>query len=516
MKNKILITLCILTALFALPAAAYAESDVAKVGENTYSTLAEAVKTAEGTNLAVELLEDCVLDIGSIDSDVVIKGDGTKTVSVPTQAATNDAESQGRLNVRAKLIFDNCIVNFRNEYQGGNNTWSVVMGGNGVLSFLNGSKAYFSRYGIYSAAGGEINVNSSVMQLTDMQYTCMMGESYGKLNVENSSDFTIDKAADPNGITGYEIKVDSSTFTVKNCSNQGLVKCNFTLSNGAKADISSNSTGINLYGGNALTVNDGTTLKVNNNSERAIMTQGRATTVVEVKAGGTLEVKNNGSGFAAEYDDSKYFAERSAISIGVYGWYDAQGRLLLYYNDVLNFEDGAKVEIIGNNVRGISNFGSAYIGNSTIIAENSVNGMVERGGGIYNAGTLVLASPSRIYNNHAHTSADDIYNEAQANVTLTEVADSLVLDDCNHAINGWYDDSENNRWAADTGKELQHIEKVSPEKYEGLMEIKAAHDLEGFSPSTGDRSFVAIYALLFAAAAFVAMASRVALKRYGK
>ena len=154
MKNKILITLCILTALFALPAAAYAESDVAKVGENTYSTLAEAVKAAEGTNLAVELLEDCVLDIGSIDSDVVIKGDGTKTVSVPTQTATNDAESQGRLNVRAKLIFDNCIVNFRNEYQGGNNTWSVVMGGNGVLSFLNGSKAYFSRYGIYSTAGG--------------------------------------------------------------------------------------------------------------------------------------------------------------------------------------------------------------------------------------------------------------------------------------------------------------------------------------------------------------------------
>ena len=74
------------------------------------------------------------------------------------------------------------------------------------------------------------------------------------------------------------------------------------------------------------------------------------------------------------------------------------------------------------------------------------------GGGIYvgQKGTLDLSNGA-VYNNHAGRAGDDLYLKAKTNSTLIlrPVGDDWVLDDCDHAIDGWYLDYEGERWNAD-------------------------------------------------------------------
>lgn len=59
----------------------------------------------------------------------------------------------------------------------------------------------------------------------------MMAESYGNLNIKNDSNYTIDHAVEPNGITGFHVFVDHSSLSVENCLNQAMVKGNLTITN---------------------------------------------------------------------------------------------------------------------------------------------------------------------------------------------------------------------------------------------------------------------------------------------
>ena len=102
------------------------------------------------------------------------------------------------------------------------------------------------------------------------------------------------------------------------------------------------------------------------------------------------------------------------------------------------------------------------------------------GGGVYNIGTMVLGSDVVLYNNHAGTAGDDIYNTGT--ISFGPVGDDWCLDgdpDCYDPIDGWYDDAENNRWEAHAEDESErHIVLVSPPvgyAAKGLLALKAAH-----------------------------------------
>lgn len=460
-------------------------SSACKIGETPYDTLNDAVNAIFSGETAgnIELLSDQVLDVGSIDKDVQINGNG-HVITVPMQTATNDGESQGRLNVRAEITFDNCQVNFYNEYQGGNNTWSLVMSKSGTVNFANGSSASFTRFGIYAEPGAEINVNHSTMELSDMQYTCMMAEAFATLNVTNGSGFVIKNSVEPNGLTGFKINVDASSFSVTDCQNQGLVKCDLILSNGADANISNNNTGYNMYSNNVLTVNEGTTLTMNENLSRALMMQGKGQ--VTVKSGGTMNVQRNGNKWNASDDETKHYATKSAITIGVYGWYEGLGKVLLYKGDVVTFEDGANVDVSNNYVRGISNFGTLNVGNTTAIMNNGAlksgetaeECRVATGGGIYNRNVMTVAEGAKLYNNHANTEADDLYNEAGGTVSLCSVGSNWSLDsamDCADQITGWFDDVAQSRWEAH--EQPLHVEQFTGSSITETMSLKAAHGI---------------------------------------
>ena len=108
------------------------------------------------------------------------------------------------------------------------------------------------------------------------------------------------------------------------------------------------------------------------------------------------------------------------------------------------------------------------------------------GGGIYVNGTANISKNVELYNNHAQNAGDDIYNTGT--ITFGDVGEGWVLDDCDHDINGWYDDGSGysdgtySRWAAHTYP--SYISQFNEfDKETGLatldyeVALKAAHDV---------------------------------------
>ena len=453
------------------------DNAVAKIGDNYYATLDEAIEVLDNSE-TIELVSDAKLEIGTIKKDkiVTIKGNGYK-VEVPRQSKTED----GRLDILGTINFYNTIVSFGNA-----TNWSVVMGSESYLNLYDNSKASFEYTGIYTSPNATINVDNSTFILTNMKYTSMMAEAYSTINIRNNSSFTISKPMDINGITGFNINVDNSKLVISDCENQGMVKGSLILTNKASVLFENCTTGINLYKGNSIVVNEGTTLEIVGSSERAILSQGsrRIEASLIVKNGGTLNVTKTGSYWLSlsEIDDSKYYAQQGAITMGVYGYYESADKIYLYNDNSINFEDGAIVNIKDNYIRGITfNGTNAYIGNTTVITDNGTD-LVATGGGIFNIrGTLSIAKGAKIYNNHAYVQADDIYNGVYGVLSLESVSDDWYLNgsygDCTDLINGWYFDTDVKRWKAH-GDDV-YTEVVEPLKYEGVLAIKAAHNLKG-------------------------------------
>ena len=490
--NKIILTVLALFT-FNLANVLADEVNVAKIGDTEYSSLEEAI-TALAPTETIELLKDTTLDIGTIDKEVKINGNGYK-ITVPTQTSNNNGEFKGELVITSKLTFINTKVYFSNNYPGG---WSIAMGSDTdasgcELNFLEKSEVTFEEAGIYAGPKGVINVDNSNVTLQNMSYTSIMGkalsskEGYPVLNITNRSTFTIKDQMDINGITKFNINVDNSNLSITGCNNQGVVSSSLTLTNGAVADISNNDTGFNMTSYNTITVNAGTVLRMNDNTSRALMMQGNGS--VLVKNGGTLEVLRNGSSWSQSDDEELHYASKSAITIGVYGYYSKDQAIRTRITDKVVFEDNANVNISNNYVRGISNFGDLYIGANTKVMNNGGE-RVATGGGIYNAGIITVAANAKIYNNHAYMEADDIYNESEKRnvtnridtptITFDDVSNDWILDDCDHSINGWYDDNMETRWEAHAeDKDNNYINRVSKGKYSEKISIKAAHDNKG-------------------------------------
>ena len=152
-------------------------------------------------------------------------------------------------------------------------------------------------------------------------------------------------------------------------------------------------------------------------------------------------------------------------------------------------ESGAEITLTDNYCSGLSNNGNVTFEEGaklTITGNVNNKGSTSNGGGIYNSdasANLVLPSTAVIYNNHADTAGDDIFNNTTSKITFGEVGSDWVLDDCNDAIDGWYDDSEDARWEAHTAPyhaEEQGMRGVGT--ITGLVALKAAHGLLPVDP----------------------------------
>ena len=437
---------------------------VTETGTETYGTLDAAIEAVQGDEV-IEVGEDCTLTVGTIEKAVVINGNG-HTISVPEQNTENHA-----LNINASLTFNKANVVFTNE----NAEWTVTMSGNGVLTLDEGSTCIIEKHGIYADNYATINVKGgSKLTVQNTSYTALMADKeFANLNIEGDSEVIVDRAENkngvPNGINNFKIKVVGSRLTVTNCVKQGLVRCWLTLDD-SNAEISGNGIGICGYNGtDVLIMKNGSNLTMEDNGTAGIFLWGGK---VKVEAGNTLTITGTGKDIK-EITDSRYDG-----ALAVYYYYNT-------YTADVNFEDGATVNLIDNDVSAINNDGKVYIGNGTTIMNNGSKTVY--GGGIQNRGDITIAPNVKLYNNHAKVAGDDIYNTTgtsangltsyTGSITFAPVGDGWILDNCNDPIVGWYHDGKEKRWNGD-GKDTEYYAdeyEVKAEAVSDALALKAAH-----------------------------------------
>ena len=443
-------------------------NNAAKIDGTEYNTLDEAIAAAK-ENDVIELLNDCELTVGTINKTITINGNGKK-LTVPKQ----EKIESGALAINAPATFNNTQLSFANE-----SNWSVTMSDDGVFTLGENSVCNIEHHGIYATKNAVINVQKAsklIIQNTD--YTAMMAEHgpdgkkisdpvTAQLNITGGSTVEINHTTSNNGINWFKIHVTNSFLYIKECANQGLVKCELVLDS-SEAEISENAIGITGYTNDEVaTLNNNSTLKMENNKEAGLFMWGG---LVNVHEGNSLTISGTGSS-VAEPQDASYYAALGLNSM----------------KGSVTIEDGAEVNIIDNDVSGIYNKGTMTLGDSTVITENGKkNQRASHGGGIDNHGTITVSAKAQVYNNHAATAGDDIYNTGK--ITFGDVGEGWVLDDCDHDINGWYDDGSGysdgtySRWAAHTypsyiSQFSEFDEETGLATLDYEVALKAAHDV---------------------------------------
>ena len=152
-----------------------------------------------------------------------------------------------------------------------------------------------------------------------------------------------------------------------------------------------------------------------------------------------------------------------------------------YWYGNVKIEEGAKFTASGNaNGIEIRKGGILDMQDGTVTHNHSGT----YGGGLYNrGGTAKIGGKAVIYNNHADTAGDDIYSETEPSVSLSQVNNGWMLDDCKekyqkeHPIVGWYRDGKEKRWNGDGEGDDYYAEEyaVSEEAVSDALALKAAH-----------------------------------------
>lgn len=262
-------------------------------------------------------------------------------------------------------------------------------------------------------------------------------------------------------IATWNVYVNHSILKVFNNSGNGSNGSNYYISNGSQVTFEGNgSHGISAAD---LKVETGSTVTASKNGYYGAYSSGN------FLVDGTSKMIVTGNSAKGDYAGLK-------LTAGV-----TDGKV----------EAGAVVTITDNYCSGLSNNGVCVFEEGaklTIMNNKNDKGTSSHGGGIYNSGAsakLTLPSDAVIYNNHSKTDGDDIFNNKTATITFGKVGTDWVLDDCDHLIDGWYQDGENARWQVcnlPEGEERYAVEyplESETVTVTGLTALKAAH---GYDP----------------------------------
>ena len=480
-KIMIFIFACIIS-LFSI-SNVKAEDYVAKIGETNYATLEEAIKAADDSSI-INLLGEGTLSFNPNKSLTFV---GNGKISVKGSEPWN--------SYRGVLTLKGSGVTF--EWEDDTNSW-LMMALSGTINIEDGATMRFkfnsnstaTRNAIYMNAGSVINVkNGSHLEIIAETTTNAKGQGIqldntnkSFINVTGGSTFLID-GTNRGYVNSPEIYVKDSKFTVRNCTANG--------SNGGKFTAINSEITFYNNGGHGLSA---TTLDVEKSNVTTNKNKFYGISIgskMSVDSTSTIISNENGYG---------YTGGALRIQTSSATGYFAAGAKVTFINNHRNaienygttvFEDGVELSITGNkepkNGAGVFNGkdGNLTLPINAIIMNNQ---STELGGGVYNKGLVIIPNSVKIYNNHAGNAGDDIYNNGT--ITFGNVGTDWYLDgnpDCEDLINGWYDDSTpyemndgtimGGRWNAHS--ENNHIKLVNSGKYEGMIAIKAAHNLEG-------------------------------------
>lgn len=335
----------------------------------------------------------------------------------------------------------------------------------------------------------------------------------GKLTMESS---TLTATGNTGAWYGYAVFVDGldvdsgSTLDIRDNGGSGLgVGGIGVIQGGSQVICDGNGTndpgygsgGLYVYAGADLTIESGANVSVCQNKGLAAIVN---SCKLHIQNDANVSVDNNAKlGIYNSYDS--YLTIESGANVtanhnGAHGIYNQetgnlkQGAFLIEsganvtanYNTVsgifncnlFTVEKGANLQVEYNSNCGIQNDEHATL--NLLAGSVRYNHAGNQGGGLCNKGTAIFSDDVELYNNHATSAGDDIYNADGATITFGPTGKGWALDgepDCYDFITGWYDDSETTRWNAHGDDEsARHTVLFQPgTELTDPLSLKAAH-----------------------------------------
>lgn len=439
---------------------------VAKIGEQSYATLDEAIAAAKSGDTIV-LVANATTQGINMKGDLTINGAGN----------TITFEKDGIAIFDHALTFKDAIVSMMGIGSTPYAEWkwmAICASKDGSLTLdntamsLDGTGTASGTHAIYFTSNNKLNVaNGSTLVVSNYPQDALEwdgGDGGYNLNVTGGSKVVLDH--NRSGIAGtFFVKVDASELAVINNRGNGSNGSHFDIANGSEVSFKDNGyhglsagklfvkgstvtcTGNGVYGitvGNSLNVDGTSTLKANGNKTKA-----------SASSGGGLRITKNAR--------ENFIAKGAVVEINNNG-----GNGLENYADLL-IEEGVDLSILQNYEKG-------------------------NGGGIYNGatGSLTLPSGAKIYNNTAVKAGDDIFSLGKIVVPATG---KWILDQNHdgagdHSITGWFEDglgSDNpQRWQAHAEDEdANYMIGIEEGSFETPLALKAAHGIE-VDPGEGE------------------------------
>lgn len=445
----------------AAGAATPVANPVAKIGDKTYASFDEAVADAKDGD-TIELLQDAETKGLNLSGDLTIVGAGSGHKLTFTD--------KGIAIWEHALTFENVNVTMSGigstPYTAEWNWMSICASKGGSLTLdaatltMDGTDTASNVHAIYFCSNNKLNItNGSNLTIKNYKQDALEwdgGDGDYNVNITGGSTYISDH--NRSGFTGsFFATIDSSTVKVLNSTGNGSNGTYYTIKNSSDVTFDNSGTwGISAW---RIDMSNNSKLQANNNGYSGIWTR-----VLNVDETCSVDVEGNGvKGTSAANNGGIFFQGNGKYTSKI--------------------EKGASVTVKGNAGSGIYTaqgvckltIGSATITNNGTGACNKSGIGAVNGGGVYNVGTMVLDSSVVIYNNHAANAGDDIYSAGVHSINFGNVGADWVLDDCNHAIDGWYDDAATSRWSAHG--ETKHVVLTQPGEIKGTIALKAAHGL---------------------------------------
>ena len=461
MKKLLAILLALVMVLAMVPA--FAEGEVAQIGETKYATLDEAIEKAADSDTIV-LLADCTTAGMNLSKNLTIDGGESKYT-----VAFND---KGIALWGKSLMFKNCkvVMNGIGSTPYAEWSWVAICASKDASLTLDNTEMTMNgaegntAHAIYFCSNNKLNLTDSKLEIKNYQQDALEwdgGDGGYNVNITNST-FISDH--NRSGFTGiFTARIDNSKVDVINSTGNGSNGSHFEIVNGSVVNFSDN---------NAHGLSTGR-LTIDNSTVTATGNGGNG-----VHAGDTLIIKNNA------------VVEIKKNNCSISSKWTIPGALYVAGAEGSNIDKTSAVTITENKGSGILLKGGSLIieEGAKLTVMNNTAEKLEYGGGANVRGDLTLPNSAVFYNNHAAKAGDDIYNAEGASITFGNVGSNWILDDCNHTINGWHDDAEESRWNSTyDGKPCidgcaDHAVRVSAGKIEVLRALKAAHDAQTTPP----------------------------------
>ena len=463
MKKTLAIMLALIMVLAMVPA--FAEGEVAQIGGTKYATLDKAIEKAADSDTIV-LLADCTTAGMNLSNNLTIDGGEAKR--------TITFNDKGIALWGKSLTFKNCNVVMNGigstPYTAEWNWMAICASKDASLTLdntemtMDGTKTADNVHAIYFCSNNKLTLTNSKLEIKNYKQDALEwdgGDGGYNVNIKNS---TFISNHNRSGFAGtFAAKIDNSKVDVINSTGNGSNGSHFEIVNGSVVNFSDN----NAHGLSTgrLTI-DNSTVTANGNGANGV----HAGDTLIIKNNAVVEIKKNNCSISSQWTipgalyvagaEGSNIDKTSAVTIT-----ENKGSGILLKGGSLIIEEGAKLTIMNNTAE-----------------------KLEYGGGANVRGDLTLPNSAVFYNNHAAKAGDDIYNAEGASITFGNVGSNWILDDCNHTINGWYDDAEESRWNSTyDGKPCidgcaDHAVRVSAGKIEVLRALKAAHDAQTTPP----------------------------------